>query len=161
MEKEREVTHNAALKDGFIDNDLCGTGLDVAEFHPIYGIVDRNVHTPHHTLVVTKEEDGERAHTVDGDEQGSALIAVNHIGFWNLVHGCKLLLEHISGVLGGRLPIIYFWISWNERRLSTPPKICAKSIRLESGRREREDMDSDRVWGLPKGGCSCESKKTM
>ena len=52
------ITHNASLQQGIVDRDLQSTRLDVTEFHDIDGIINGDVDTAHHTLVVTKEENG-------------------------------------------------------------------------------------------------------
>lgn len=49
----------------------------------IFGIVD----TTHHTLVITKKEDGQGSHAVDSYEKATLLKLVDNIRPWNHIHG--------------------------------------------------------------------------
>lgn len=62
----------------------------IAETHGV-DVVLGVVHSAHHSLVITEEEDGEGGETVDGDEKLALLEGMGDIPFLNLVaHGCGL-----------------------------------------------------------------------
>ena len=58
----------------------------MAEFHDVDSIIDGNIDTTHHALVIAKEEDGEAAHAIYGNKEGTLLKAVDYIESRDLVH---------------------------------------------------------------------------
>ena len=78
---------NTALEKGVVDDWGAGFGIWVTEFHGVLIVVNCTIDTTHHTLIITKEEDGETSNTVDGDEKAALLISVDHIGPGDEVHG--------------------------------------------------------------------------
>ena len=57
-----------------------------AEFHSILIVINGIVDATHHTLIISKEEDGQASHTVDGYEKATLFIPVHHIPLRDLVH---------------------------------------------------------------------------
>lgn len=53
-----QTTHDTALKEGVIYNNLSCTWVHVTIFHDVHGVVDGHIDTSHHALVITEEEDG-------------------------------------------------------------------------------------------------------
>ena len=80
------MSYNSTLKQGSVGHHLGRAGLDMAKLHDVDGIVDRHIDATHHALVVTKEEDGETADAVDGDEKPAPLVAVDDIVFGYPIH---------------------------------------------------------------------------
>lgn len=80
------TAYDATLQQGVIDDDLLGFRVDMTILHPVDAVVDGNIHTPHHALVITEEEDGEASDTVDGDEELSLLVPVNNVMLGNEIH---------------------------------------------------------------------------
>ena len=78
---------NTTLEKGVVDDWGASFRIWVTEFHGVLIVIDCTVDTTHHTLIITKEEDGETSDTVDGDEKATFLISVDHIGPGDEVHG--------------------------------------------------------------------------
>ena len=79
--------NNATLEKGVIDHWSTRFGIRMTEFHGGVVVVNRTVNTTHHTLIISKEEDGETSNAIDGDEKATLLISVDHIIPRNDVHG--------------------------------------------------------------------------
>ena len=58
----------------------------MTEFHGILIVVLGVVNTTHHTLVITKEENGQGSHAIDSDEKATLLELVNDVGSRNHIH---------------------------------------------------------------------------
>ena len=59
----------------------------MAELHRLLIVIRGCVNTPHHTLVITEEENTQAGDTVDPRQQGLLLQLVHDIGTWNEIHG--------------------------------------------------------------------------
>lgn len=59
---------DAPLKEGVCDNWSSGLLVQGTQPHGILIVVDGVVDTPHHSLIITEEEDGKTGDAVDGDE---------------------------------------------------------------------------------------------
>ena len=59
----------------------------VSKFHGVLVIVHRSIDTTHHSLIVTKEENGQARHAIDGNKQLPFLEFMHHIGPWDDIHG--------------------------------------------------------------------------
>ena len=85
--KDQEVTtHDTTLEQAVINNHLCCSRVDMAKLHDIDRIVDGDIDTTHHALIVAKEEYSQATHAVDGDEEGALFIAMDDIETTNLIH---------------------------------------------------------------------------
>lgn len=51
----------------------------MAEFHGVAVVVGGTIDTTHHTLIITKEEDGQAGNTVDRNEKTTLLKLVHHV----------------------------------------------------------------------------------
>jgi hypothetical protein len=83
---------DAALEQAVCDDGgvLSVDDFGVAEAHG-FDIVLGVVHSAHHALIITKEEDGQGGETVDGDQELALLEGMGNIPFLYLVaHGCGL-----------------------------------------------------------------------
>lgn len=80
------ITHNSSLEESVSDDRCTSDGIRVAEFHGFIVVVGCIVDTPHHTLIITKEEDTETGHAVDCDQKTSLLELMHDIGFWDDIH---------------------------------------------------------------------------
>lgn len=90
---------DAALEQAVCDDGgvLSVDDFSVAEAHGV-DVVLGVVHSAHHTLVITKEEDGQGGKTVDGDQELALLEGMGNIPFLYLVaHGCGLWREEARG----------------------------------------------------------------
>lgn len=79
--------NNATLEKGVIDHWSTRFGIRMTEFHGGVVVVNCTVNTTHHTLIISKEEDGETSNAIDGDEKATLLIFMDHIIPRNDVHG--------------------------------------------------------------------------
>ncbi len=77
---------DATLEKGIVDDGGTCLGIWVTKFHGGIVVVDCTVDTTHHTLIITKEEDGETSNTIDGNEKATLLQLVDHIGPGNDIH---------------------------------------------------------------------------
>lgn len=59
----------------------------MTKFHGILIVIFGVVNTTHHTLVITKEENGQGSHAIDSNEKAALLELVNDVGPWNHIHG--------------------------------------------------------------------------
>lgn len=83
---------DAALEQAVCDDGgvLSIDDFGIPEAHGV-DVVLGVVHSAHHSLIITKEEDGEGGETVDGDEELALLERMGNVPFLNLVaHGCGL-----------------------------------------------------------------------
>ena len=78
---------NATLEKSVVDNRGTCFGVWVTEFHGGIVVVNCTVDTTHHTLIISKKEDGETSNTIDRDEKATLLKFVDHIGSGNDIHG--------------------------------------------------------------------------
>ena len=69
----------------------------MTKLHSYMVVIDGVVDTAHHTLVITKEEDGQRCNAVDCNEKTTLLQLVDDIGPRNAIHGkvCPMGLEEV------------------------------------------------------------------
>ena len=58
----------------------------MTKFHGILIIIFGVINATHHTLVITKEKDGEGSHAIDSNEKAALLKLVDDVGPWNPVH---------------------------------------------------------------------------
>ncbi len=79
--------HDATLKKSIVDDWSTCFGIWMTKFHGSVVVVDSTVDTTHHTLIISKEEDGETSDAVDCDEKATLLVSVDHIGPRNEIHG--------------------------------------------------------------------------
>lgn len=77
---------NATLKQGVVDDWSSCFWIWMTEFHGFLVIVQRTIDTTHHTLIISKEEDGETSNTIDGSEKATLFKLMNHVGPGNDVH---------------------------------------------------------------------------
>lgn len=78
-------TYDASLKDTIRDDRVFGEWVLVSETHELV-VVLGIVHTGHHPLVISEEEDGQGCHAVDGDEKLALPEVVNHIETVDVLH---------------------------------------------------------------------------
>ncbi len=79
--------YDATLKESIVDDWSTCFWIWMTKFHGSVVVVDCTIDTTHHTLIISKEEDGETSNAVDGDEKATLLEFVDHIGPGNDIHG--------------------------------------------------------------------------
>ena len=130
---------DATLTKSVVDDWGARYRVRMTKLHRLLIVIDRTVDTTHHTLVITKEEDGETCNTVDGNEKATLLKFVDHIGPGNDVHG-------------GDYPeclLVCFWIDTSKglrRRIDD----LLGFEEAESGEREKSGLDPRKLWGWEK-----------
>ena len=95
---------NATLKKRIIDDRGACFRICMTEFHSVVVIIWCGIDTTHHSLVITKEEDGQPSNTIDCNEKTTLLESMDHIGSRNQIHGSDYLvwlwlLFNISSIL--------------------------------------------------------------
>lgn len=83
-------TYNASLQQLVIDKRRSGLRVGVSELHGSLIIILGAVHTTHHTLIITEEEDGKGSDGVDGYEKAALLKPVDNIRPGNEIHGAEV-----------------------------------------------------------------------
>lgn len=78
--------NDTTLQKRVVDDRGACDGICVAKFHGVVVVVWCGVDTAHHSLVITKEEDGQGSYTIDGSEEALFLQLVDHIGLRNEIH---------------------------------------------------------------------------
>ena len=59
----------------------------MTEMHGVMVVIGGVVHTTHHTLVVTEEEDGQGCNAIDCNQKTTLLQLVNDMIAWDSIHG--------------------------------------------------------------------------
>ena len=59
----------------------------MTKLHGVLIVIFGVVNATHHTLIITKEKDGQGSHAIDSNEKAALLELVNDVGPWNHVHG--------------------------------------------------------------------------
>lgn len=85
------TAYNPAFEKSIVGLCLSRSRDHVSELHDVDDIVDGDIDTAHHTLIIAEEEDREAAHKIDGDEKSTLLVSMDDIEPRDLVHACAFL----------------------------------------------------------------------
>ena len=58
----------------------------MTKFHGILIVIFGVINATHHTLIISKEENGQGSHAIDSNEEATLLELVDHVGPRNHIH---------------------------------------------------------------------------